>query len=114
MKRVEEVTLLIDDKEVEFEIYVGAYEFIHFEEEYERLTGKESTFLAEIQKAEKGSMKSILLLLGSAMHLKGRMKPVGVDYLNKFNVMDHMGELMEALAKSMTSNKVKVEANEKK
>ena len=48
------------------------------------------------------------------MHLKGRMKPVGVDYLNKFDVMDHMGELMEALAKSMTSNKVKAEANEKK
>ena len=31
MKRIEEVTLLIDDKEKEFEIYVGAYEFIHFE-----------------------------------------------------------------------------------
>ena len=45
MKRIEEVTLLIDDKQKEFEIYVGAYEFIHFEEEIERLTRKKGTFL---------------------------------------------------------------------
>ena len=52
MKRIEEVTLTIDDKEKDFEIYVGAYEFIHFEEEAERLTGKKATFLDMMSQAQ--------------------------------------------------------------
>lgn len=111
MKRVEEVT--IENKE--YEIYVGALEFIHFEDEYERITKKESTFLEQMQKAEKGSMKAIVMLLGSALHEKGKMKPVGVDYLNKnIDVMSNINELMEALGKSMISNQVKAEKDEKK
>ena len=45
MKRIEEFTLMIDDKEKYFLIFFCFYEFIHFEEEAERLTGKKATFL---------------------------------------------------------------------
>ena len=114
MKRIEEVTLTIDDKEKDFEIYVGAYEFIHFEEEIERLTGKKATFLDMMTQAQQGSMKAIILLLASALHHKSKMKPVGVDYLNKIDVMEHLQVLMEALGRSMTSNHVKPEQNEGK
>ena len=114
MKRIEEVTLTIDDKEKDFEIYVGAYEFIHFEEEIERLTGKKGTFLDMMTQAQQGSMKAIILLLGSALHHKNKMKPVGVDYLNKIDVMEHLQTLMGALGRSMTSNQVKPENNEGK
>ena len=95
--------------------YVGAYEFIHFEEEIERLTGKKGTFLDMMTQAQQGSMKAIILLLQvSALHRKGKMKPVGVDYLNKIDVMEHLQVLMEALGRSMTSNQVKPEQNEGK
>ena len=87
---------------------------MYFEEEAERLTGKKATFLDMMTQAQQGSMKAIILLLGSALHHKDKMKPVGVDYLNKIDVMEHLPTLMEALGRSMTSNQVKPEQNEGK
>ena len=91
-----------------------AYEFIHFDEEAERLIGNKATFLYMMTQSQRGSMKAIVLLLGSALHHKNKMKPVGVDYLNKIDVMEHLQVLMEALGRSMTSNQVKPEKNEGK
>ena len=70
--------------------------------------------LGLIDNSFKQAMKAIVLLLGSALHHKGKMKPVGVDYLNKIDVMEHLQVLMEALGRSMTSNQVKPENNEGK
>lgn len=109
MKRVETVNIKdVNGKDLELEVYVDVYSMIHFEQEYQKLTGKESSFLVELQKVEKTqSMTSIILLLGSAIHLVGKDRPVGVKFLNeKVDVLENIGVLMEALGEGMSSNKV--------
>lgn len=110
MKRVETVNIKdVNGKDLELEVYVDVYSMIHFEQEYQKLTGKESSFLVELQKVEKTqSMTSIILLLGSAIHLVGKDKPVGVKLLNeRIDVLENISVLMEALGNSMASNKIK-------
>lgn len=108
MKRIErvEVTLLNGNKE-EFDVFVGAMELISFEVEYEKITGKESTFIKELQKIQDGSMKSILILLAISMHKKDSIKSIGLKYLNEnINVFENLEVLMEALGNAMESNKL--------
>ena len=110
MKCIETVNITdLNGKDLELQIYVDVYSMIHFEQEYHKLTGKESSFLVELQKIEKTqSMTSIIALLGSAVHLPNKSQPVGVKFLNeKVDVLENIGVLMEALGESMSSNKVK-------
>lgn len=110
MKKIENVVITdVNGKEVEFEIFVGAMEMIHFEQEFYDITKRESSFIVELEKVEKTqSMTSIIILLGSAMHLVGKDRPVGVKYLNKnIDILENADVLMQALGESMTSNKVK-------
>lgn len=110
MKKIETVTIQdVNGKDLELEIYVGVMEMIHFEQEYFDITKKESSFLIELQKVEKTqSMTSIILLLGSAIHLAGKTRPVGVKFLNeRIDVLENISVLMEALGNSMASNKIK-------
>lgn len=110
MKRIETVSIKdVNGKDLELEVYVGVMEMIFFEQEYNKITGKESSFITELEKVEKThSMTSIIILLASAIHLPNKMQPVGVKYLNEhINVLENVGVLMEALGNSMQSNKVK-------
>ena len=109
MKCIETVTIKdLNGKDLELQIYVDAYSMIHFEQEYHKLTGKESSFITELEKVEKThSMTGIIILLASAIHLPNKMQPVGVKYLNEhINVLENVSVLMEALGESMSSNKV--------
>ena len=110
MKKIENVSVKdFNDNEVEFEVYVGALEMIHFEQEFYDLTKRESSFILELEKVEKTqSMTSIIILLGSALHLVGKDRPVGVKYLSKnIDILANADVLMTALSDSMTSNVVK-------
>ena len=110
MKKIESVVIKdLQGKDLEVEVYVGAMEMIHFEQEFYDITKKESSFLVELQKVEKTqSMTSIIVLLGSAVHLVGKDRPVGVKFLNKnIDIMENIGVLMEALGESMQSNQIK-------
>ena len=110
MKKIENVVVQdVNGKDLELEVYVGAMEMIHFEQEFYDITKRESSFLVELEKVEKTqSMTSIILLLGSAIHLVGKDRPVVVKFLNKnIDIMENLGVLMEALGEVMQSNKIK-------
>lgn len=110
MKKIENVVVNdFNGNEVEFEVYVGAMEMIHFEQEFYDMTKRESSFILELEKVEKTqSMTSIIILLGSALHLPGKDRPVGVKYLNKnIDILANADVLMTALGEVMTSNTIK-------
>lgn len=112
MKRIETVNIKdVSGKDLELEVYVDVFSMIHFEQEFNKITGKESSFLIELAKVEKTqSMTSIIILLGSAVHLPNKKQPVGVKYLNEhIDIMENISVLMEALGESMSSNKVSSE-----
>lgn len=110
MKRIEtvEIELLNGDKK-EFEVYVDSMAMMFFEQEFERYTGKESSFVVELEKLQKNQkMTTIICLLASAIHLPNKMQPVGVKYLNEnVDVLTHADKLMVALGEVMSAGKVK-------
>ena len=110
MKRIETVEIeLLNGETKEFEVYVDSMAMMFFEQEYEKYTGKESSFIVELEKLQKQQkMTTIICLLGSAVHLPGKMQPVGVKYLNEnVDVLTHADKLMTALGEVMAAGKVK-------
>ena len=111
MKRVETIEL----NKKTYEVYLGARELMFYESESLNVTGKERSFLKDIEAINKNpNMTVVVLITASTLHEKGKRQPIGVDYLDKhIDLFSDMNVIMETIGKCMVDINVKKDPSEK-
>lgn len=112
MKRIKNIKLiLVNDKEMDFEIFVDLRSMAKFEQDFYDMYKKESSFMAEVDKISKTqSMTGIALLVGCALHKEGKKQPVGVEFVFDYvDLMKDIEPIMTAIGECLQDLQPKTE-----
>lgn len=101
MKHIEQVELVLNDGQKQtFDFTLGARELMEYEKVCLIETGKEGSFLTDLEKIQKGSITHILIMM--SVCIKQNSKSIGMKRLDdEIDVFQNMQEIMNALARCM-------------
>ncbi|MTN81814.1 hypothetical protein GMB34_11685 [Turicibacter sanguinis] len=99
MKHIEQVELVLNNGEKQtFDFTLGVRELMEYEKVTLIETGKEGSFLTDLEKIQKGSMTHILLMM--AVCIKDNGKSIGMKRLDdEVDIFQNMQEIMNAMAR---------------
>lgn len=101
MKHIEQVELVLNNGEKQmFDFMIGARELMEYEKVCLIETGKEGSFLTDLEKIQKGSITHILIMMSVCIKQNG--KSIGMKRMDdEVDIFQNMQEIMNALARCM-------------